>query len=111
VYGLHPAIVLGLLLVWGVTVVADSAQFSTALTEVADREYVGTAVTAQTAIGFLITVVSIRLVPALAGQVGWRWAFTMLAAGPVVGIAAMAAFARQPMATSPGAAGHVRRPW
>jgi sugar phosphate permease len=96
VYGRQPAIVFVLLMVWGVTIIADSAQFSTALTEVADRDYVGTAVTAQTAIGFLITVASIRLVPALADQVGWRWAFTVLAAGPALGIAAMAAFGREP---------------
>ncbi len=96
VYGRQPVIVFVLLIVWGVTIIADSAQFSTALTEVADRDYVGTAVTAQTAIGFLITVASIRLVPALADQVGWRWAFTVLAAGPALGIAAMAAFGREP---------------
>jgi MFS family permease len=101
VYAQQPAIVLALLLVWGVTIVADSAQFSTALTEVADRDYVGTAVTAQTAIGFLITVASIRLVPVLADQLGWRWAFVVLAAGPALGIPAMAAFARERAALPP----------
>jgi len=95
VYSLNPVIVLALLLVWGVAIVADSAQFSTALTEVADRAYVGTAVTIQTAIGFLITVASIRLIPTLADQVGWRWAFTALAVGPALGIAAMVGFGRE----------------
>jgi MFS family permease len=89
-YGLAPAIVVGLMLVWGMAVVADSAQFSTALTEVADLEYVGTAVTAQTAIGFAITVVSIRLLPTVRDAVGWRYAFLFLAVGPALGIVAMA---------------------
>ena len=90
VYGLAPAVVVILILVWGMAVVADSAQFSTALTEVADPEYVGTAVTAQTAIGFAITVVSIRLLPGVRDAVGWRYAFLFLAVGPALGIVAMA---------------------
>ena len=94
-FSLHPALVAALLIVWGVAIVADSAQFSTALTEVADPAYVGTAVTAQTAIGFLITVASIWLMPTLAGHLGWRWAFTALAVGPMLGIVAMIGFARQ----------------
>ena len=77
------------MLVWGMAVVADSAQFSTALTEVADPGYVGTAVTAQTAIGFAITVVSIRLLPGVRDDVGWRYAFLFLAIGPALGIVAM----------------------
>jgi MFS family permease len=89
-YGLAPAVVVVLMLVWGTAVVADSAQFSTALTEVADPEYVGTAVTAQTAIGFAITVVSIRLLPSVRDAVGWRYAFLFLAVGPALGIVAMA---------------------
>jgi MFS family permease len=90
VYGLAPALVVVLMLVWGMAVVADSAQFSTALTEVADQGYVGTAVTAQTAIGFAITVVSIRLLPTVRDAVGWRYAFLFLAVGPALGIIAMA---------------------
>jgi MFS family permease len=111
VYSLHPAIVVALLLVWGVTIVADSAQFSTALTEVAHPDYVGTAVTAQTAIGFLITVASIRLVPALADEVGWRWAFAVLAAGPALGIASMAGFARATAGEAAAPAEPVRPSW
>jgi MFS family permease len=90
VYGLAPALVVAIMLVWGTAVIADSAQFSTALTEVADPEYVGTAVTAQTAIGFAITVVSIRLLPTVRDAVGWRYAFLFLAVGPALGIVAMA---------------------
>ena len=89
VYGASPVVVVALLLVWGMAVIADSAQFSTALTEVADAAYVGTAVTAQTAIGFMITVVSIRLLPTVQDAVGWRYAFAALAVGPALGIVAM----------------------
>ena len=93
-YGLHPAVLVPLLLVWGATVNADSAQFSAALTEVADRRYVGTALTAQTAAGFLLTVVTIQALPALADAVGWRAAMPLLALGPLAGTAAMAALRR-----------------
>jgi MFS family permease len=74
VFGAHPAVFVGLLLVWGGAAVADSAQFSAALSEAADPRYVGTALTAQTAIGFLLTVVTIAVLPALADVVGWRLA-------------------------------------
>jgi MFS family permease len=88
-YGHRPVLVAAFLLVWGAAVVADSAQFSTALTEVTDTAYVGTALTAQTAIGFAITVVSIRLMPTVTAAVSWRYAFCALAAGPALGILAM----------------------
>jgi MFS family permease len=74
---------------WGFWVVADSAQFSTVVTEVADQRYVGTALTLQLAIGFSLTVATIWLVPWLADQVGWRWAFVALAPGPAAGTVAM----------------------
>ncbi|MEF8788884.1 MAG: MFS transporter [Haloarculaceae archaeon] len=79
------------LLVWGVTIVADSAQFSAAVTELADPAYVGTALTFQTAVGFLLTTVSIQLVPVLQGTfgLGWGGAFATLAVGPAVGTVAM----------------------
>jgi hypothetical protein len=78
--------------VWGAAVIADSGVFSTSLSEVADPRYVGTALTAQTAIGFALTVVTIQLVPVLAEAVGWRWAFWLLAPGPLAGALAMRAF-------------------
>jgi MFS family permease len=81
--------------VWGAAVIADSGVFSTSLSEVADRRYVGTALTAQTAIGFALTVVTIQLVPVLADAVGWQWAFWLLVPGPVVGAIAMRAFGRR----------------
>lgn len=90
-----PAAVAALAVVWGAAVIADSGVFSTSLSEVADKRYVGTALTAQTAIGFALTVVTIQLVPVLAGATGWRWAFWLLVPGPVVGAVAMRAFGRR----------------
>ena len=84
-------IVLGAGLVWGFWVVADSAQFSTIVTEVTDREYVGTALTLQLAIGFVLTVFTIFLVPVVRDAHGWGWAFLLLAPGPVIGMWAMRA--------------------
>ena len=75
---------------WGAVVIADSAQFSTMVTELADQSYVGTAVTLQLAFGFTLTVVTIRLIPFLQGRAGWGWAFATLALGPALGILAMA---------------------
>ncbi|QIX26474.1 MFS transporter [Nocardioides sp. JQ2195] len=74
---------------WGAAVIADSGVFSTALSEVADQRFVGTALSAQTAIGFALTVASIQLVPLLAGAVGWQYAFLVLALGPAIGAPAM----------------------
>lgn len=76
-------------LIWGFTVVADSAQFSTMVTELADQAYVGTAVTLQLAVGFTLTVATIWLIPVFEDEAGWRWAFAFLAPGPLLGIAAM----------------------
>ena len=78
-----------LALAWGFFVVADSAQFSALVTESVPPHAVGTALTVQTSLGFLLTMVSIQLIPPLVALVGWRWVFPVLAAGPVVGIAAI----------------------
>jgi len=75
--------------VWGFFVVADSAQFSAMVTEVAPRHAVGTALTLQTSLGFLLTMASIQLIPLLVASVGWRWSFPVLALGPAAGIAAI----------------------
>jgi MFS family permease len=75
--------------VWGFTVIADSAQFSTLVTEHAEQAYVGTALTLQLAVGFTLTVATIWLIPVLADHVGWRWAFAFLAPGPALGVLAM----------------------
>jgi MFS family permease len=73
-------------LLWGFFVIADSAQFSVLVTESVPPHAVGTALTLQTSLGFLLTAVSIQLVPPIAGAVGWRWAFPVLALGPALGI-------------------------
>lgn len=76
-------------LAWGFFVIADSAQFSTLVTESVPAHAVGTALTIQTSFGYLLTMVSIQLVPPVVGVVGWRWAFPVLASGPAAGIAAI----------------------
>lgn len=78
-----------LLIVWGLSVVADSAQFSTAMSELADPNYIGTAIATQTALGFGLTIVSIRLVPIVEDATNWGLAFALLAAGPALGTLAM----------------------
>jgi MFS family permease len=75
-----------LALVWGFFVVADSAQFSALVTESVPAHAVGTALTIQTSIGFLLTMLPMQLVPALARNMGWRWSFSILALGPAAGI-------------------------
>ncbi len=77
-------------IVWGFFVVADSAQFSAMVTELSPPHAVGTGLTLQTSLGFLLTMVTIQLIPALAESIGWRWAFPVLAVGPAAGIAAIA---------------------
>jgi MFS family permease len=88
-FGGPPLLTLAVALVWGITVIADSAQFSTAITELSPPAYVGTALTTQTCVGFALTMVTIWLVPPLVGWVGWSWAFAALAVGPALGVAAM----------------------
>jgi MFS family permease len=87
-------LVLAVGLVWGFAVVADSALFSTLVTEHADQAYVGTALALQLAIGFTLTVATIWLIPVLEDAVGWRWAFAFLAPGPALGVLAMLRLAR-----------------
>jgi MFS family permease len=91
-----PWLVLLVGVVWGFAVVADSAQFSTLVTELADQAYVGTALTLQLALGFTLTVATIWLIPVLVDAVGWRWAFAFLAPGPALGVVAMQRLSRHP---------------
>ena len=91
-------IVLGIGLFWGFWVVADSAQFSTIVIEVADQSYVGTAVTLQLAVGFVLSVVTIWLIPVVVAAGSWAWAFAMLAPGPFIGVVAMARLRKAPEA-------------
>lgn len=78
-----------LALIWGGAVVADSAQFSTAMAELGALEYRGTYLTFQTGLGFALTAITIWLVPVISDAAGWGPAFALLAAGPALGTAAM----------------------
>ena len=88
-FGGSPVWLLTIAAIWGATVVADSAQFSTCVTELGNQQYLGTALTIQTSIGFLLTTFSIELVPLFLKIVGWRYAFVILAPGPLLGVLAM----------------------
>jgi len=94
-FGASPWLLAAIAWTWGFFVVADSAQFSTLVTEVAPQHAVGTALTLQTSLGFLLTIVTIQLVPEIVQSSGsWRWAFPVLALGPAAGIAAIARFGK-----------------
>lgn len=94
-FGANAVLVTALLVVWGFSVIADSAQFSAAVTELAEPQYVGTALTMQMGIGFSITMITIWLVGVVQAHAGWRPAFALLAAGPLVGVPAMLALQRR----------------
>ena len=97
-FGGNPILLFALTLIWGFAVVADSAQFSACVSELCRTQYLGTALTLQTSLGFLLTLVTIWLIPVLVGLVGWEWAFAFLALGPAVGIWAMGRLQRSPAA-------------
>ena len=97
-FGRNPILLTCVCLIWGFAIVADSAQFSAAISELCRREYTGTALTLQTSLGFLLTLVTIRLTPVLERTVGWNWAFAFLAIGPAVGIWAMVTLRGLPQA-------------
>ena len=85
-------------IVWGISVIGDSAQFSAMATELSDPRYVGTALALQLGLGFTVTVLSIRLTPLLAASIGWRWSLLLLVPGPLSGILAILALRRRPEA-------------
>jgi MFS family permease len=95
-FGGSPAALIAVCLIWGFSVVADSAQFSAGVSELCPGERAGTVLTVQTGAGFLLTLVTIRLIPTFERLVTWRWAFALLALGPAVGIWAMARLRRLP---------------
>lgn len=97
-FGGNPFWLSAICLLWGFAVVADSAQFSAAISELCHPEYTGTALTLQTSLGFLLTLITIRLIPLLEQQIGWQWAFALLAFGPAVGVWAMGSLRRSPAA-------------
>jgi MFS family permease len=89
VFGRAPWLLYALVMIWGFAVVADSAQFSALVSEHAPREHVGTALTLQTCIGFLLTIVTIEALPRVAELAGWQWASLLLVPGPLLGAWAM----------------------
>jgi MFS family permease len=88
-FGAHPILLLIVAAIWGASVVADSAQFSACVTELGDPQYLGTALTIQTCLGFLLTTISIELIPHIERFAGWRFAFVILAPGPLLGVISM----------------------
>jgi MFS family permease len=99
-FGGPPALVVAIAVVWGITIVADSAQFSAAVAELAPPARVGTMLTFQTALGFTLTLVTIHLMPVWVGALGWRYAFVPLAVGPALGVWAMARLRAHPRAAA-----------
>jgi MFS family permease len=95
-FGGNPWHLSAVCLVWGFAVVADSAQFSAGVSELCPAERTGTVLTLQTSLGFLLTLVTIRLVPTFERLVTWRWTFAFLALGPAAGIWAMLRLRRRP---------------
>jgi MFS family permease len=83
-------------IVWGISIVADSAQFSASIAELAEPSRVGTMLTLQTALGFTLTLVTIYLVPHWVDAIGWRYAFVPLSIGPAIGVVAMAMLRANP---------------
>ena len=88
-FGASPIALLIVAAIWGASIVADSAQFSACVTELGDPQYIGTALTIQTCLGFLLTTISIELIPRFVNMVGWRYAFMILAPGPLFGVVSM----------------------
>jgi MFS family permease len=98
-YGGNPLLLLLVAAIWGATVVADSAQFSSCVTELGDPQYIGTALTIQMCIGFLLTTISIELIPKIEAAYSWRYAFMILAPGPFLGVIAMLRLRQLPEAS------------
>jgi MFS family permease len=96
VFGGSLPLLVALAVVWGFAVVADSAQFTALVAEFSPRTHVGTAVTLQTCAGFLLTLGSMRLLPAVASHTGWQWVFLLLVPGPILGAWAMQRLTAQP---------------
>ena len=95
-FGGSPVLLFALCFVWGVTIVADSAQFSASIAELSPPERIGTMLTVQTSMGFLTTLVTIHLMPFAVEAMGWRYAFWVLALGPLFGVWAMARLRKHP---------------
>lgn len=91
-----PWVLLPVLVIWGLSIIADSAQFSTAITELAPPERAGTLLTIQTALGFSLTIIMVQILPSWIAFAGWNWAFAPLAIGPFLGVWAMLTLRKRP---------------
>ncbi len=97
-FGGDPVLLTALCLLWGVAVVADSAQFSAAVAELSPPDRVGTMLTVQTCLGFTLTLATIHLMPVMVETLDWGRAFMVLAIGPALGVVAMARLRARPEA-------------
>lgn len=97
-FGTHPLLLTAICLFWGITVVADSAQFSASIAELSEPELIGTMLTVQTCAGFLLSLLTIHLMPVFIDLVGWHYAFMPLALGPFFGVWAMGRLRLEPAA-------------
>ena len=95
-FGASPWLLIPLCIVWGVMIVADSAQFSASVAELSEPSLVGTMLTVQTSMGFLLTLLTIQLIPTAVDALGWHYAFAILAIGPFIGVVAMARLRAHP---------------
>ena len=95
-FGTNPIFLTIICVIWGVSIVADSAQFSASVAELSDPRLVGTMLTVQTCSGFLLTLITIHLMPLLVMQTGWGVAFATLALGPAFGVWSMGRLRRHP---------------
>ncbi|WP_412545639.1 MFS transporter [Maricaulis sp. MIT060901] len=93
-----PWVLMPILIIWGLSIIADSAQFSTAITELAPPDRAGTLLTVQTALGFTLTILMVQILPSWIAFAGWSWAFAPLAIGPFLGVWAMLSLRRLPEA-------------
>ncbi len=98
-FGAHPMLLGALCLIWGITVIADSAQFSASVTELSEPELIGTMLTVQTCAGFILTLITIHLMPVFVDAAGWHYAFAPLALGPFFGVWAMGRLRAHPQST------------
>jgi MFS family permease len=86
----HPGLFLIIALFWGLTIVSDSAQFSAAVSELADQDFVGSTLAFQMSVGFAISIFTVWLVPQIVEWTGsWRWSFLILVPGPIFGAISM----------------------
>ena len=95
-FGANPFLLAAVCMVWGLAVVADSAQFSASIVELSEPRHVGTMLTMQTCAGFLLTILTIHMIPPIVDAVGWQLAFASLCLGPFLGVAAMARLRAHP---------------